>query len=140
MSWLSFHTTQCCGFQELSGLSMYLSNPKQAMLDFCESVLTRPVKYGSYTARPDALYSFYLFSAAVTTGSIDRSGCYGAQFAKFIEDNNLGTITASPVKVNAGWHPNHSNQIWLWGPDVKALRAWYDATKLPSFTPVIKVY
>lgn len=129
---LSFHMTHCCGVNEISNLSLYGNNPKGAMANFCEQNITKPgqVKYGSYAARDNTLYAFYYFTAGVHQLDNRVGTCYGFQFAKFIEDNKLGEVTTLPPKANAGWHPGRWAQVWIWSPNLEALKAWYQVNKV----------
>ena len=135
---MNFRSTSCCAWQEITGLSTH-STPKDAMITFCKANLTQGesrIMYHSSPANQNRLYSFYLFSAAVHTAKSGGSKFlqsvgedYGSKFAKFILDNKLGTITESPVKPNMAFHEEHSNRIWIWATDQKAIETWWENEK-----------
>lgn len=131
---LSFHKTQCCAIQELGGLSSYTEG-KNVLIDFCMETLgsSNGVKYGCVAARPNTVYSFYLFTAAVdTSGKITGANWYpkyGHNLAEFIKVNKLGEVWESPSLVNDAFHHDHSNVVWIWMPDIKALLAWWKDNK-----------
>ena len=125
-------TTQCCAIQEIDGLS-YHANAKEAMLSFCKQNFVDGVKYNGTRSYNNALYSFYLFTAAL----LRDAKPYGSEFAEFIKENNLGEVWASPKRVNEAFHPDHSNQVWVWMPNPEKLCEWWMANK-PAEKPTFK--
>lgn len=119
---MNFKVTGSCAVQEITGLRGH-SEARYAMQDFCRQNLKSRVMFGGAIGAIDTLYSFYLFTAA----NYDKP--YGTNFATFIKDHNLGVVWGSEKVVNTAFHPDHSNQVWIWTPDVPALRAWWDANK-----------
>lgn len=146
---MNIHNTKCCGIQEIDKLGQHKS-AEEAMVSFCKQQLHQALKFGSCTARSGSLFSFYMFTAAVyEKGSTDEYGVvitdgfahkYGVQFAKFIKENKLGKVWASPAKKNTVFHPNHANQIYIWNADQPALEAWWNdwQAKNPFNTPLPK--
>ena len=113
--------TQSCALQEIAGLSSH-DSAELAMREFCKQNFSAPVKYGGVIASRDSLYSFYLFTASLAGYCLP----YGTNFAKFIRDHKLGEVWESPKITNLAFHSDHKNQVWVWMPDVKALRKWWD--------------
>lgn len=133
---MNFKDTGCCAIQEITGLSTHLK-AEDAMVAFCKANINggRP-KFGSFSAAPDSVYSFYLFTAAVwhSKTKLDQYNVqyyrpYGAEFAKFIEDNDLGKVVASSIEVNQAFHKDHSNQVWIWTPNKANLKKWWEEYK-----------
>jgi len=119
--------------QEIDKLSSFQDDPKGAMISFCKDNLGRPVVWkvrdsgGNDKGALGALFSFYFFTAAVYHGKVS----YGAKFAKFIEDEKLGTLISTPALVNYAYHSDHLNQVWIWMPNLKALETWWKANQSP---------
>jgi hypothetical protein len=122
---MNMFKTQCCAIQEIGGLSNH-PDARDAMIAFCKTNFAAPVKFGTANARADTLYSFYLFTAA--TGSPYYKP-YGSNFAKFIRDNKLGRVWASPSRKNEAFHSDHENQVWIWMPNRLALKSWWEKTR-----------
>ena len=116
--------TSNCAIADIDGLSCY-RDPEKAMEDFCKLSFSPKPKYCGTESENDnqQLFSFYLFSAAVHN---KRRPTYGTRFAKFIEENELGTVWASSIERNLAFHKDHSNQVWIWHPDTKAVKAWWN--------------
>lgn len=127
---MNFNKTGCCAIQEIVQLSGHI-DPLTAMESFCKQNFAAPPRFGGAIARNDALYSFYLFTAAL--GGYNRA--YGEQFATFIEEHKLGEVWASPAIRNNAFHEDHANQVWIWMPDVKHLRVWWNAHIKAAATP-----
>lgn len=117
-------TTECCAIQEIDGLKGH-ADAKEAMLAFCKQNFGTGVLFKSQAAYSNSVYSFYLFSASLESGQKP----YGKEFEEFIKENELGTVWASPKRVNHAFHPDHSNQVWVWMPDVTKLKAWWEKNK-----------
>lgn len=130
---MNLYKTQCCAIQEIGGLS-YHADAEDAMIAFCKQVFVGKVKFGTANARSGTIYSFYLFTAAV--GEHYRVS-YGSNFEEFIKENGLGKVWASPKIKNLAFHSDHSNQVWIWMPDYKALKEWWEA-KLEANKPKAK--
>lgn len=133
----------CCGLQEIDGLTEH-DSPKEAMLAFVGRVITK----NRYTRKTETnISNIYIFSGveSVTDPKIttyvngeDEPNCdyddaryavklkYASEFAKFIRRNKLGVLKASPPRANILNHPHHIVKCWIWCPDVKALKAWYN--------------
>ena len=122
---MNMYKTNCCAIQEIGGLS-YHYTAAEAMMAFCKANLDTDVKYGANNAAYNTLYSFYLFTAGVY-GEARRN--YGKNFANFIKEHKLGTVWASRIVKNRAFHPEHSNQVWIWTPDTAALREWWRNNK-----------
>lgn len=136
---LQLITAKCCAIQEINGLSTFASaeggrGAELTMAAFCQMNLRShgQVHYRGFKARPEALYSFYFFSGPVYhTTRWDHTtpwetDAYVDKFARFIEEHQLGELTKSPLKVNAAFHVDHANQMYIWSPDVKALKKWWE--------------
>lgn len=91
------------------------------MISFCQNALIAPPKFGRFVGRVEEISSFYLFTAAV--GPAWRG--YGQMFHDFIITEKLGEVYQSPLRPNKAWHPDHSNQVYIWMPDHRALKAWW---------------
>lgn len=128
---MNFQKTSCCAIQDIDGL-MGHSSGREAMVAFCQNALIAPPKFGRFIGTRDEISSFYLFTAAV--GPAWRP--YGMTFHDFIKANNLGDVWASPLRPNKAWHPDHENQVFVWMPDHKALKAWWKMND-PS-NPVVR--
>ncbi len=132
---MKFRDTSCCAWQEISNLSQH-PTPEDAMKSFCElnfGAAESRVKYHTMQSLQNHLYSFYLFSTAVNTPGTEKESSYlpkfgtdyGSKFAKFIQENKLGTVVESPMMVNAAFHADHSNVVWIWAPDEAAIQKWW---------------
>lgn len=101
----------CCGLVELAGLSGYRT-PEAAFTDLIEN------NDMAYDIDDSTLGG----GAAIFTSAGARA-TYGARFAKYIEDNKLGTVTELPRFKN----PNTRNAIrtFFWVIDYKAVRKLY---------------
>lgn len=109
---VSLHGMKCCGIFELNNISS-VETPRevfeQAMWQICRYAIDFP---------------FILFSGVVQfantqeshlhVGENPRRDNYGEAFAKFIEENGVGTVVRSDVKQN--WSDNLL-QIWIWQID-----------------------
>lgn len=127
---MNFQKTSCCAINDIDRLQDH-KNAKDAMIAFCQQALLTPPKFGVYTGVRDEIFSFYLFTAAV--GPSYRP--YGQEFHDFIIENKLGDVWASPLRPNKAWHPDHSNQVWVWMPDKDAIKKWWaenDPTKVTA--------
>lgn len=129
--------TQCCAFVEITNLSSD-ENATESMLKLCKMSFNVQQRFHNTQARANSLYSFYVFTAAVTHsgqphGWQSANRLYGTDFMNFIKEHNLGEVWESPIVKNVAFHSGNSNKIWVWMPDAKALRAWYD-----SFTKEFK--
>ena len=114
--------TSCCAIQDIDQLSAH-GTARGAMIAFCQQALHHPPVFMGPTdkGRKDEISSFYLFTAAVSK----RHPTYGQDFYDFIKENELGDVYQSPLRPNRAWHPEHSNQVYVWTPDLKALREWW---------------
>jgi hypothetical protein len=103
---------------------------KEAMMAFCKQVLSDGgiwFREKFDVARPGTMISFYIFSAPATSYSH-----YGVNFAKLIEDEDLGKVWESPKIQNKAYHPDHSNQMWVWIPNRDKLVAWWKANQVET--------
>lgn len=125
---MQFKDTNCCGVKEIWSLSAHRS-PELAMDEFCKYHLgtIRNVTYHGMKARPQTIYSFYLFTAAIMKSCLGNyPATYGPDFANFIRLNKLGTVTRTRAVFNLAFHPDHKVQAWLWCPNVKRLQKWWE--------------
>jgi len=98
--------TSCCGVVDISGITEQGVTPKSIIKDICyERIVERKG------------FAFAIFTDICRQNK-------GKALAKFILDNNLGTITESKSKVN----PNSRNplKIWTWAVDQKRLSKYWD--------------
>jgi hypothetical protein len=96
---------------------------------------------GTHHQDGHTLYSFYIFSAAVDHDGSPLHGserAYGHNFAQFIRDNELGKVWETDHVANEAFHPDHSNKLWMWAPDEKALYKWREANVPVPPKPVRK--
>lgn len=137
------HSNQSCAIQEISGIAAidnYVTSkdPKArlgceaAMADFCNQNLVKPVRYkglgfsgasGGDPGAPGKLYSFYLFSSACSGSGKDNN--YGVKFKSYLEDFGLGKVWESPALINHAYHSSHANQVFVWEPDLSAVKTWW---------------
>jgi hypothetical protein len=134
---LSCSGLNCCAVQQISGLSDYPATPygmKKAMQDMCRNMFERSRGYGNpkQLSKP---YSFYVFNGIVgfRKGSRDapsygRLG-YVEAFKKFIEDNDLGEVTASTPEWNRVNASSHKVMMCVWRPDPPKVKKWWMANK-----------
>ncbi len=96
------HSNGCCGLNEITGVSH--STPRDTMLEAAR------VHY----EESDAV-AIYLF-----TGKDKVDNC--EEFAQFIKDHKLGSVTKTRAKKN----PNSGNKIrgWLWAVNEPEFRVW----------------
>jgi hypothetical protein len=120
-------------------------NALQAMHAFCKQTLGRgeESRYGVKTFEDIATH--YIFIAGPEEGNKGHSKKwikYGTEFAQFILDHQLGTVTTLPAKVNLKHHPDTTCQVWLWQPNQSALEGWYAdlLDDLKTNPPVISAY
>jgi hypothetical protein len=130
-----FKNTESCAVQEISKLRLH-KTPEDAMEAFCKSELQRPSTFKGFPLAARSMYSFYIFTAGVEIPGVRGQewvaemgfvplGGYGPAFARFIVDNELGTVVESPVIVNKAFHKDHANQVWIWAPDRAKLEIWW---------------
>lgn len=123
-----------CACFEISSLASEQSG-ESAMMTFFKLALQPPApsKYaiptkGAYTT-PAA---HYIFTAGPEgTGGSGYGSAYGTNFAKYIEDNNLGKVATCGKVANAKFHGAAKCQTWIYQPDKKALIEWYEAKMNP---------
>jgi hypothetical protein len=138
---MEFRDTGCCGIQEITQLSNY-SSAEEAMLAFCKELFkvdenSPSCRFGRSVGVKGTIYTHYLFTAAVygkkTRDSYEADmRCYqpyGAEFAQYIKDFNLGTVVGSEAEINHAFHPDHSVQAWIWTANSTNLQAWYKQNK-----------
>lgn len=117
---------RCCAIMEIDGLS-YCSDlkrkpqPHEVIVEFCRNNFGCGyyIPLGSNYSVPDERFhcAFVIFSQA------GKGASYGTDFAKFIETNNFGTVTASNSLVN----PNSGNPVtvFVWELNQDALKDWW---------------
>jgi hypothetical protein len=125
--------TECCAIQEIGGLNSHIS-AEDAMLAFCSQSLTKPMRFGGTIGQKDTLYSFYLFTAGV---SQYYGNDYGSKFCSFIQEHGLGEVWASPQLVNAAFHKERKNQVWVWMPNLTAVKEWWLKKKHIELQPLV---
>lgn len=55
----------------------------------------------------------------------EKTPGYGENFAKFIEDNKLGTVARGQKVINLRYHPDHKTQVFIFNPDREAVTGWW---------------
>lgn len=153
---MGFRSTNCCAMQEIVSLNSHKDDGVGALKAFCKSVFGNGdgVKYHSQLARPSTMYSFYIFTAAVTTpkeeqtkdsakeyfGGYGSGGTnYGRAFYEAIKKANVGECWMSPGRINKGFHPDHSNHVWVFMPDRDKLKVWWGLNKVETKVESIPV-
>jgi hypothetical protein len=96
----------CCGVREIDGLSLH-REPEDAL------------KGVALSAAYDHKWRHAIFTQA------GKGKRYGVQFAAYITKHKLGTVVASPTKVN----PNSGNPLkaFIWTVNWPAFRKWASA-------------
>lgn len=97
---ICLNDTECCGLHEIYNIQRVSADVILLDNEF-----------------DDDSCAFYLFT---DTGGSKRSS--GGKLAKFITENKLGIVTASPTKRN----PNSQNMltVWVWAVNRRAFNAW----------------
>lgn len=102
--------------------------PEDAMKVFCKAQLILDnSRYGGGVSF-NTLYTFYTFIAGPEKEGHYHSKTwvkYGTEFAAFLKKEKLGHVVTLPKKLNAKHHPDTTCQVWLWGPDQKAVEKWW---------------
>ena len=115
MTNIKLYGTKCCGVLEIDGLS---SCPTP------EIALNNLAYYFNEGRVPEA--PFITFTGVVKKSDLDilgharseRTDNYGEAFARYIEENGLGTIVRSEPRVS--WSKN-TIMIWIWQVDYSRL-------------------
>lgn len=129
--------TQSCAIREIYNLS-YDASAKDAMISFCKQELAGGLKVENYIYNKNykpVLYGFYIFSEAVSHDGRESTTFYGegaangrkyaTELKRYILDHNLGVVAESVVAPNYINHPDHSNQVFVYTPDVDRLIKWW---------------
>ena len=111
MSKVKLYFTRCCGVHEIDGLSS-CQTPEIALNDLAY--------YFNEGKVPEA--PFIIFTGVVKNSDLDtigyarseRTDNYGETFARYIEENRLGTVVRSEPRVS--WSKN-TISIWVWSVD-----------------------
>lgn len=128
---MEMQNTSSCAIQEIVNLK-HGKDAKSNMFSFCQQNLlpgickffsARNGDLAPLTAHGENIFCFYLFTANVEYAT------YGQDFAKFITDHKLGKLITTEALPNVAYHGGGKCQAWIWTPDAKALRAWYEAEK-----------
>lgn len=72
-----------------------------------------------------AKFRFAIFTEATHVDKPEER--YGHKFARLIEKKKLGTLVVTDRQLNP--NSGHNVQVWVWGIDHEALRAWYKKIK-----------
>lgn len=125
------NSESCCGVSEIDWLQTH-KDPKKAMIDLCNQMVEQYYDYESYSYKSKGgdlqIPGLITLTAVVKyTGKDKKTKAkgYGKEFASFIVKNRLGELVAGPVAPNRLNHPTHQVRIWVWKPNVGALRKWY---------------
>lgn len=109
--------TSCCGLNEIVGVAY--NSPQDVMRMVCEYKNLSDTKDNrDYVPLMFFTDTIYKKKPAVQSGQ---------SFAKFIEDNKLGVLSKSTIRIN----PNSSNRIrcWIWSVNFPNLINWYKKNK-----------
>lgn len=120
-----------CTWNTITGLSG-VRGAKAALLLFCAGKLKSDGAAGGWDTKYSGighsiLYTFYVFSGPIGEDTNNPGNInYAPKFADFLEKEGLGEVTRSPKAENVGFHRGRITQVYIWTPDAKALRAWWD--------------
>lgn len=137
------YDTHCCGIQEIDNLSTHMDG-RDAMRSFCSKTFGAPIKFKGVQAVEHTPYSFYMFTEAVNLDGTPRvawgggAADYGVAFKQFIETNNLGKVFQSEYRKNKTFHPDRAVRVYIWEPNVDALRAWWTLEQKGGYTPEVE--
>lgn len=111
---MDMHDMNCCGLQELDGLSNHPRDPEASFM-----ALVEDNGIGNNLDANIFGCGGFIFTQAGTNKTV-----YGKNFAKFIEANKLGTVTMMPGFKN----PNTGNTIitFLWVINQKGIKPLYN--------------
>jgi hypothetical protein len=129
---MEMRNTSCCAIQEIAELRQH-ETAQEAMFAFCRQNIVQKPKFQNpkvdpapIEARGGEIFCFYLFTANVDAGQ------YGQNFAKFIEDNKLGTVVTTEPRSNRAYHGEQRCQAWIWTVDQAAIKAWWAENKVKA--------
>lgn len=120
---LSFYNTHSCAMKEIDGVSC--QSPEESIKSFCQQNLQRRLAFRGIPADHETVYSFYIFSDAVYNDPNEEYEASGSQLASYIRRHKLGKIWATRPVQNVAFHNDHCNQVWIWAPNLPALKAWW---------------
>lgn len=119
------HDLCCCGLKEIGNISD-APNAEQALKDIVKHAAARyneDAELITYNWRWQDNFAIAVFTQVVV---MNRPYCqYGEQFAKFITENKLGTVSEwtdviGVFNPNSGYHI----RLWAWVPDHEAVKKW----------------
>lgn len=116
---VSLHGTRCCGVFEIDRLSTE-TDPAKAFLHAMDQVLRYNIDFPFITFT--GVVKFTRTPESYLHVGTARDDNYGETFAKWIEENKVGTIVRSEARRN--WSENDI-QIWIWQIDRPAAYALY---------------
>jgi hypothetical protein len=82
---------------------------------------------GSYT---EGLGESYIFHGPVREEDHAKV-CTPTMFAAFILENKLGTVAEGQKVKNSRYHPHYHVQAFIFNPDMKAVKEWWDKNEPP---------
>lgn len=133
----------CCALWEVSNISQHRT-PREALLSICKGL------WNPYAKELQKFKTFCMFSGVVEIkgyeamdkpnkdmemsyaylGNIKYGNVnYGPKFAAYIIKNELGEVGCVGEGYNEPGHPKHLVKLWVWRPNNKAIRAWWDKNK-----------
>lgn len=125
--------TYLCNSCAASGISCLGSSKDavDALWNFCSQELGSSSAWGESSFA--TLTPYYVFVAGPEVGKDDPGGShhskawtrYGTEFAEYIVEHGLGIIATAGSRLNLKHHAKTTCQVWIWGPDQKALETWY---------------
>jgi hypothetical protein len=117
----------CCGIAEISGLGFSGASPEENL----KCLITQGYQRDYYGPRKKSQKVYKPLGRShlvFTQGGSPKNGerLYAEEFAKFLEENKLGTVVRTTREPN----PVHSDasavQLFVWTPDHAAVNEWYE--------------
>jgi len=132
---MDIHNTHCCAVGELAYIGHERSAP-QTLRDICKTIL-EPYRSPYIPSPRNQAYrkpsAFYYFAAVSKHRARERGprrkGRYGEELVNYIKLHNLGKVWQTEPRSNRGNHPGHMITVYMWAPDERALKAWWDKEK-----------
>ena len=125
---MQLRSTACCGLIEMYGMGT-VDDPKAHLLSVCKSWWPAPqMPNMAHRWMIATVHGQYMFHGVVKyTGSKDGrySETAAENLAKYIRRHKLGTVVGSKPAANRVNHPDHILRVFVWNPDVDAMKAWY---------------
>lgn len=149
----TFHSTQCCGLQEVHGIDYNVTNTadyagkntvgdaRAHMQDLCMLTFFKVSYYTKLYEHKEPVSGKAHMMESLWPGLVhfttvlNKSGLQenpekdaampGPKLAAFIKENGLGEVVAGPAAFNRVNHVSHLLKTYIWAPDQKALVRWW---------------